>query len=215
LSVRVLVPAAALVTLALSGAAALAAPGHAEPATQRIVVRPVTSAGRPAAGFTAKAERQLTVDCSDGDSSPAAVDDDIALCSPAAAYPAACWKSARRHHVLCLRDARKPMLARIALSGAFAPTTAPKRPVPLDMVLGDGRFCELRIGGAGPTLPHHPRYEATYYCTHGSAVWGKDQRIGINRSHRTWTVRVARTDSKSGKLTTRRVAKAYFVGTHR
>src|SRR5437016_6012756 len=96
-----------LISLFASGGAAAMAlaathsvPAHA--ATHLITVRPVTGSGTPATGFHAKHEKGLTIDCTGASASPGAVDANIDLCSPSAAYAIACWKSATAHQALCI-----------------------------------------------------------------------------------------------------------------
>lgn len=183
--------------------------------THRIVVRPVTATGHPVPGYTVT-QGSGTVDCRFPGASPAAVDPNIVYCSPNAAYAVACWNSARPRYVLCLQDARKAHLVRYRHSEPVAQTMPLKVRAPLDVRLGDGKYCTLRVGGAGPSLKGHPRWYASYYCTHRTAIWARmgTTNWGINRTHKIWTVKIA-PEINNGTLHTRRVFRAWFVGTHR
>lgn len=81
------------------------------------------------------------------------------------------------------------------------------------MRLGDGALCSIRDGGAWGTLPGHPKLFGTYGCTHDGAVWARRvaKHNGVNESNPSWTVRTAQFGSHT--LKTRRVVKAWFVGT--
>lgn len=208
--------AAGLAVLAAAGAVDAAGAATSAPApTVKVVVRPVTSAGHASAGYTVKAEPSGSVDCSVPAPSPAAVSPNIEVCSPSFEYAVACWKAAAPHRALCLRDPRRKELARIPRTGAFANTgLAPARQrAPLAIRLGDGDFCSVRNGGAVGPLPGHPNLSATYFCVHDGAVWATANaaHLGVNESNPVWTVRTARFNAH--RLTTRRVAKAWFVGT--
>src|SRR5579875_1457363 len=95
------------IVLAIGTATALAPaamasphPSAAAPATKVVVVRPVTSGGRPAAGFRiVRTTRHSEVYCGDSSSSPGAVDPDIDFCSPSAAYTIACWKAPAKNTI--------------------------------------------------------------------------------------------------------------------
>lgn len=187
--------------------------------TVKVVVRPVTSTGHARPGFTVTAERSGRVDCSEANPSPGAVSRNIEWCSPSVEDAVACWKAATaRPRVLCMRDPRRAKLARIPRSGKFAATgLAPRRDrAPLVIRLRDGDHCSIRDGGTSSQLRSHPNWYVTYYCVHDGAVWAplSAPHSGINESSATWTVRTAPA-SGQGKLVTRRVAKAWFVGTFR
>lgn len=218
-----------LFTLGIAAALAPAATASPSPITGRrpvtapaptksIVVRPVTSSGHAAAGFTVMSEPTGSVDCSFAEPSPGAVSPNIEFCSPSAEYAIACWKAAKRHHVYCMRDPRKKQVALIPRAGAYADTAIAKRRdrAPLLIVLGDNDVCTMRSGGTGGTLPDHPKLYATYYCVRDGAVWApaSPAHLGINESTKVWTVRTAVAGS-SNSLRTRRVKTAYFVGTKR
>lgn len=215
---RILALAAAAAAV-LAGAAALTAPaGAATPApTVKIVVRPVTATGHVRAGFTLKYEPSGSVDCSTPDPSPGAVDPNIEFCFPSAEYAIACWKSAAPHRVLCIRNPRSKEVVRIPRLGSFAPTgVAPRRDrAPLTIKLGDGDICSIRDGGAWGSLPGHPDLFGTYSCVHDGAVWAgiNAWHRGVNESNPVWTVRTAHIGTHT--LVTRRVVKAWFVGTYR
>jgi len=184
-------------------------------ATVRVTVRPVTSTGHPAPGFTLQSEPTGSVDCTAKLPSPGAVDANIDFCSPSAEYAIACWKSAVRQRVLCFRDPQSKKVYRIPRTGVFAPTAAP--PVadraPLLMVLMDGDRCSIRDGGAGGSLTNHPNLYQTYYCINDGQVWASatSHHFGVNEANASWTVKTA--PAGNHPLTTRHVKKAYFVGT--
>jgi hypothetical protein len=188
---------------------------HVLTSTARIVLRPVTASGRPAPGYARWVEHGSGVDCSFSQASPAAVDPNISDCSPDSEYAIACWRAAAPHRVLCLRDARVKQLASIYRDGPMATATPYKVRAPLDLLLGNGKYCTIRDGGAGSSLQGHPKWAAYYYCHGGVAVWApmSARNWGVDRSHAVWTVKVGREDG-SGGLITRKVARAWFVGTH-
>lgn len=204
---------AAITTSATSADAAAARQSVTE--TARIVLRPVTSAGRPAPGYSRTVEHGDGVDCSYSQASPAAVDPNILYCSPDAEYAIACWRAAAPHRVLCLRNARVKQVVSIYRNGVMATARPYKVRAPLDLVLGNGKYCTIRAGGAGASLRGHPQWAAYYYCLGNVAIWApmSAPNWGVNRSHKVWTVKVARSDG-TGTLVTRAVARAWFVGTH-
>jgi hypothetical protein len=114
-----------------------------------------------------------------------------------------------------MRNPRSKHLVRIPRLGAFASTALvpPARRAPLEIRLGDGDLCSIRDGGAWGQLPGHPNLFGTYACVHDGAVWATAtaRHQGVNESHATWTVRTAHCGSHT--LVTRRVVKAWFVGT--
>jgi hypothetical protein len=80
--------------------------------------------------------------------------------------------------------------------------------------LVDGDLCSIRDGGTSSILRSHPTWVVSYYCRHAGAVWMRPSaaHFGINESARSWTVATA-SASGTGKLTTRHIARAWFVGT--
>lgn len=204
------------IALLVSGGFALqAANATTTTATVRVVVRPVTSTGHPAAGFTLHSEPTGSVDCSGKSPSPGAVDPDIEFCSPSAEYAVACWKSAVAQRALCMRNPRSKDVYRIPRTGAFAPTAV--APVayraPLLMKLADGDFCAIRDGGAWGSLDGHPNLFGTYACIKAGIVWATStaRHFGINESHPLWTVQTAPAGHHA--LVLRHIVKAWFVGT--
>lgn len=187
-------------------------------ATVRVVVRPVNARGRRARGFSL---RRIgpghVVFCNDGTSSPVAVDRNIARCSPSISAPPACWRAAFPHRVLCFLNAHDRFVFSIRRAGRFAPTRPPRRPDPLNMRLGNGRYCSIRIGGSVGRLENHPRWVLAYYCHHSLGVWmhRNGRPGGINRTRRVWTVHVAVGSLRHARLIRRRVARVWFVGTRR
>jgi hypothetical protein len=214
-----LVALATAAAAAVTGAAALTAPagaaGTAAP-TVKVVVRPVTSAGHVRAGFTVSGEPSGLVDCRFPSASPGAVSKNIEYCSPSAEYAVACWKAAAPHRVLCMRNPRSRHVVRIPRLGRFAPVARPTgaATAPLLIRLGDGDVCSIRDGGAWGALPGHPNLVGAYSCRKDGAVWAGPNAAhqGVNESHPTWTVRTAPFGSHT--LVTRRVVKAWFVGTY-
>jgi hypothetical protein len=208
--------ATALVATTMATAADAAPARHAA-ATQRIVVRPVNSAGHTAAGFTRK-DAGPRVDCSfnhgHGSVSTVAVDPHIFYCSPDAAYTIACWDAARVHRVLCFRDAFRHEVVRLP---GTAPTHLPKPSHPynaLNLLLANGEKCFARSGGAVGIQKHHPNWIATYFCGTGSDIlWspnGLAETLGTDRSTARWHAWVG---TENGHLHKRAISKAYFVGT--
>lgn len=191
--------------------------GAAHAATRSLIIRPVTSAGKPAAGFTVKVQHGESIDCSAPPfPSPGAVDRNIEECSPSAAYAIACWKAAQAHQALCIRNPSSHRVYRIGLTSSFAKTAAVKARLraPLLIVLNDGTRCTIRDGGAWSALKGHPNWFGSYSCTRHGVVWSppKSTHFGINESSASWTVHTG-SATGTGKLTVRHVKRAYFVGT--
>jgi hypothetical protein len=216
--VRLVAVATALSAIALPTMVAVAGPspataaaGHA--ATRTIVVRPVTATGHVRPGFRVRAVAE-TVDCSYGGASPVSLSRNVDFCSPSAAYAVACWKAASRNHVLCLQDPTKHRLSRFR-TDKFAPAKRISHRVlsPMLIVLADGTRCAIRDGGAWGVLKHHPHMSGTYSCTHHGVVWARANAPhgGVNESTSAWTVQTAQFGA--GHLVTRRITRAYFVGT--
>lgn len=176
------------------------------PVTAIRVVRPVTAAGTPAAGWTVHRERGRA-SC-DG-AAVSAVRAGIVSCSPSAAYLPACWRSGH-HTVLCLRNPLEHTLVRMRYVGAFPQVAKPATPTPLAMRLFDGHTCRLRVGGAWATPKDHPRWVGYYSCDDGGDVYGPRRDDGVIRTHPLWWVR------EVYDLTTvqhRALRTAYLVGT--
>jgi hypothetical protein len=204
-------------TTATSIATASPHPAAAAPATQSVIVRPVTSAGQPASGFHVKVQHGGSIDCGAPPfPSPGAVDRNIEECSPSAAYAIACWKAAEAHHALCLRNPSSHRLYRIRLTRSFAKTPAVKAKLraPLLIVLTDGTRCTIRDGGAWSILKSHPKWFGSYSCSRHGVVWSPphSKRFGVNESAASWSVHTG-SAAGTGKLTVRHVKTAYFVGT--
>jgi hypothetical protein len=203
--------------LAAGSVAATATAATPAKATQKITVRPVTSQGRPAAGYKAVASDDGPITCSAGNGkaipSPSAVSNQIAFCSPDAAYALACWADGGDHRfAYCLFDPTKRVISKVELQGSFGRATKPKKALPMALRLDNGRVCLLRDGGAGSSLQGHPDWAEYYFCgTSGYSVWAPMNGTGINGAHSAWTVSVAR-ESGTGAISTRRVVQAYYVG---
>lgn len=209
-----------LMSMLVLGGAAVAgtlAPATARPsaATKVVIVRPVGAAGYPQPGITVSSGGRFPIDCRSPEPSPAAVSRNIEFCFPTAAYAVACWKAAAAHKALCMQDPRQPQLVRFRRIGRFHPTPlAPARQrAPLGIRLGDGDYCAIRSGGAWSPPPGHPHLAGYYSCGHDGAVWAQFDAAhgGIDESQPTWTVRTAQFTSH--RLVTRRVVRAWFVGT--
>jgi hypothetical protein len=202
--------AATALAAALAAGVLLPTAGTATAAshTHRVVVRPVDATGHPATGWSVHRERGVEVQC-DGPA-PAAVDDGIGICFPAAEYLPACWRS-HHHTVLCLRDARTHKLVRLRYTGSFGSPTVPARATPQDLDLTGGQRCSIRVGGAWGQLPSHPNWLGFYSCTNGS-VYGPASGDGIDRSDPVWTVHVWKSGTRQ-RVVTRGVATVYYVGT--
>jgi hypothetical protein len=189
----------------------------ARPATQRVVIRPVTATGRLAPGYTLVA-RQAADQLSCGGSayptepSQVAVDDGIAYCSPSAAYAVACWPGPTHNTALCFGNPWQRQVDQLSTEGPLTGVSAPRNPSPLGLELSDGTRCSLRDGGAWGELDQHPELVGTYYCTGDLAVWANGHSDGIDRSSPTWTVRLAPM-SGHGTLRPVTVHTAYYVGT--
>ena len=200
-------------TLGLTSASAVGpARHHGITSTAVFVTRPVTLAGRIAPGYRVKSEGG-SIDCLDASESPVAVDRDVLFCSPDAAYAIACylWR-AHQKFAVCLRDARSHTLVSIRHNGAMPQTLPLTHPTPLNLTLTTGTRCNLRAGGTSATLHNHPNWNLYYYCNSNQAIWGPNP-YGVNTSHGVWTVRTANANG-TGAVTTRQVAKAWFMGLH-
>jgi hypothetical protein len=209
---RLAVPLAGALAAGVLCVTAATHPGRAHASgrvapTGRVVVRPVDATGHAVDGWSVSPERGITLSC-DG-AAPAAVDDDILLCGPSAAYTPACWRS-RHHTTLCLRDARARTLVRLHYSGPFPAAIAPSRPSPQDLALANGAACQIRVGGAWGQIPSHPSWVGFYSCPRG-AIYGPFPGDGINRHRPRWRVHLW--NEHTGKVTTRGVRTAYYVGT--
>lgn len=203
-----------LVGAAVAGSVAPAA-AHRIAATRIIVIRPVNASGHAEPGFTITSGGRFPIDCRFPTPSVGAVSPNIEFCFPTAESAVACWKAAAPHKALCMRDPRSHQLTRFRRTGRFAPTgLAPiDQRAPLSIVLGDGAYCEIRAGGAWSSPPGHPHLAGYYGCDRDGEVWAHFDALhnGINESQPVWTVRT--THFTGHHLVTRRVVRAYFVGT--
>jgi hypothetical protein len=214
-----ILPAVALTALIASAAMPVATASASAPAsfaaTHTVTVLPVTSTGHAASGFHVTNESG-EIDCSFADPSPGALAANIEECSPSVAYAIACWKAAKAHDALCLRNPSSHHLFRIHLMGSFASTPAPTAALraPLLIVLTDGTKCTIRDGGAWGTLASHPKWNGSYSCTKHGDVWAppSSKRYGVNEAASSWTVHTA-SATGTGGLTVRHIKRAYFVGT--
>jgi hypothetical protein len=209
-----------VLSIFIVGGAAIAATltpaaAHRTAATRITVVRPVNGSGHAQPGFSIRSGGRYPIDCRYPTPSPGAVSPNIEFCFPTAYYAVACWRAAAAHKALCMQDPRTHKLVRFRYQGRFAPTglAAPKQRAPLGIVLGDGDYCAIRDGGAWTPLPGHPRLSGYYVCRRDGAVWAQQVTAhnGVNESQPMWTVRTAQLTSR--QLVTRRVVRAYFVGT--
>jgi hypothetical protein len=195
---------------------ASAASGSAPSATVRVYVAPVTAAGHAADGFAVKVEKDDVIECAPALTSPVSISPNVEECSPSAAYAVACWKSATLHQALCLEDPRHKQLIAAKVTGKFSPTkpVSKAKLSPFGIVLTDGTYCTIRDGGAWGQLKSHPNYFGSYSCSKHGVVWSKPNaaHFGVNESTSTWTVQTGGAAGKGG-LTTRDIARAYFVAT--
>jgi hypothetical protein len=209
----VLVPLVAAICAAFALSATSAAAHGARAAARQTVgriVHPVHANGTPVAGYTVHRQHIAGFTCTTV--SPVAVDDGIASCSPDAAYAVACWKSTH-HTVLCLRNPRTKVLARIRYTGRFHAGKALDRPSPQALVLFGGTYCEIRDGGAWGSVKGHPHWFGDYSCNNGADVYGRG-RDGIVRSTEPWQVHMVRFHNNGTQtIRTREVRLAYYVGT--
>jgi hypothetical protein len=196
---------------------AFAPPAAASPATQQIIVSPVTTSGKAVEGFSVRKEDpEFAIDCRFKDPSRGAVSPDIESCSPSAAYAPACWKAAAAHSVLCTQDPSTHKLVQFKRMGKFAdtPLAKPRERAPLVIVLTDGTKCRIRIGGAWGRVPHHPNLYGAYSCDRHTAAWlhakGRhaDPHNGVDESSPSWRIRTG-----FKHIVWRHIATAYFVGT--
>lgn len=212
---RFLLPLSLMIVL-LAGCSPSSSPSSTSaPATESVVMRPVTESGLPAEGFTVIQETHVTLDCGgtsfESQPSAVAVDDDIVVCSPSSAFAVACWQDPEPAFMVCYRDPWTTEVVRLP-SGASLPTaTAPEQTQPLGLVLSDGDRCLIRSGGVWNDLAEHPGWYGTYSCSDDGAVWA-ESADGIDRSGPRWTVQVAPISGEE-PLSTREVVTAYFVGT--
>lgn len=186
-------------------------------ATHQVVVRPVTSSGTLARGWSARSQN-LTISCAGALFSPVAESGDVLYCSPSAASAIACWHASDRSYAYCLPDPRTHTVDRFRLNGttfsAAHPAEFPPAPQALDLV--DGTRCSIRIGGAAARLQVHPDWVPYYFCGAGedTAVWAQQSAAdgGVRRADGLWTVQASAADG-TAPLRTIGVANAYFVAT--
>lgn len=183
-----------------------------QPATSTVTLAPVDGHGKPLAGWTVDTSdlSRTGVDCSFNDASPAAPKGNIYYCSPSSATADACWVTADRVHILCLRDPYSHTLVEYApdtMPTAAAQHTDGAQPIRLDLDNGD--HCRLRNGGSWDGRDADPDLAGTYACTKAEAIWGGSDN-GINKTSKLWTVR---TGNATGPLTAHTVATAYYVAT--
>jgi hypothetical protein len=207
---------AVLIGVLLAGCAAPSSPSSTSaPATESVVIRPVTETGQPAVRFTVTDDPSVTLDCGstsiDARPSPVAVDDNILACSPSSAFAVACWQDPSPGFVACYRDPWNMEVVRLPSTGSLPVATAPEQAQPLGLLLSDGDRCLIRSGGVWNDLAEHPGWYGTYSCAKDGAVWAESAE-GIDRTGSSWTVQVAPI-SGEGPLSTREVVTAYFVGT--
>lgn len=214
------------VTLSLSAllifglfAAFTSRPGNASSArygTKVIVVRPVTRAGLPAAGYKVVNDNSGTLTCGTYgyrvDASVVSVSGNVASCFPTYQGAIAAWKDGTNpagNTVLVLRSPFSHTLYRLKAT-TIKPVGRAATPTPFGLVLRtDARFT-IHFGGTSNMLADHPKLRDTYTSTNGNAVWARTGYGIDKKSGPFWLVRVA---SPSGKLILRVVKTAYFVGT--
>jgi hypothetical protein len=182
--------------------------------TQQTVLYPVTSSGRPAAGYSVTSSNQ-SIDCSSYVvASPVARSAGILRCSPDSAGAMACWHAQDPHRALCLTDPAQRRLISYPLTGGFG-SAPPRAAVPFGLLLSDGTRCGLRNGGAWPQPVLHPDWQGYYLCGGGTAVWAPPSALateGIDESRPAWTVQVGAQSGPSSYVT-RTVVTAFYVAT--
>ncbi|HSP76378.1 MAG TPA: hypothetical protein VLO31_09220 [Cryobacterium sp.] len=212
---RLLLPLGLLAVLLGGCASPPTFPTTSEPATESVVIRPVTESGLPAAGFSITDDTTVTLDCGstsfDARPSPVAVDDNILVCSPSSAFAVACWQDSIPGFVACYRDPWNTAVVRLPSTGSVPAATAPEEAQPFGLLLSNGDRCLIRSGGVWNDLAEHPGWYGTYSCAEEEAIWAESED-GIDRSAPRWTVQVAPI-SGDDPLSTRDVVTAYFVGT--
>ncbi|NHC45616.1 hypothetical protein [Motilibacter aurantiacus] len=141
---------------------------------------------------------------------PSAVTANIYSCSPSAASADTCWREGTRKRVLCLVDPWSRTLTEYLLDRDPVVGVEPlQRPLPIGLVLADGRRCRMRVGGAWGALDQHPTWVGYYSCSRGEVWAAPDSPTGgIDRSSRVWTVQVG---DRREKLEEVAVRKALFT----
>jgi hypothetical protein len=182
------------------------------PRTQQTVVRPVTSGGAAAPGWSVHSQ-PLAITCSPDEPSPVAVDPGIAYCSPSAAFAIACWHS-EASSALCVADVAHRTLARYPVAGSFDEVSAPAAPAPFRLTLANGATCTVRDGGATSNLTDHPDWVVWYFCSDQTAVYGPENGNGIDASDALWRVEIGSVEGE-GDVTPVAVRTAIYVGTAR
>jgi hypothetical protein len=178
--------------------------------TRVIVVRPVTKAGLPAAGYKVVNDNSGTLTCG---TYGYRVDASVVSVS-GKTYQGAieAWKDGTNpagDTVLVLRSPFSHTLYRLKAT-TIKPVGRAATPTPFGLVLGTGARFTVHFGGTSNMLTGHPKLRDTYTSTNGNAVWAQTGYGIDKKSGRFWLVRVA---SPSGKLVSRTVKTAYFVGT--
>ncbi|SDJ12033.1 hypothetical protein SAMN05444157_1841 [Frankineae bacterium MT45] len=185
------------------------------PVTQRVVLRPVTAAGRPAYGYTVRGALGMPVSCSRGGalSSDAAVDPNILQCFPTAANAEACWAAVAPATLLCLLHPWSHSLTLVKADSNAGKTMPPAHPRPIGLLLTDGENCQLRDGGAWSAPAAEPSWTGYYWCSGGHYIFAPDNQPGsdgLNHSAPLWRAEVG---TWTGKLRSIGVRTAYYVGT--
>jgi hypothetical protein len=214
----VILPLSALVTFALF-AALTSRPTSASSAhsgTKIIVVRPVTKAGLPAAGYKVVNDNSGTLTCGSYgyrlDASVVSVSGNVASCFPTYQGAIAAWKDGTNpaaNTVLVLRNPFSHTLYRLKAT-TIKPVGRAATPTPFGLVVNTGARFTVHFGGTWNMLAGHPKLRDTYTSTNGNAVWAQSGYGIDKKSGPFWLVRVA---SPSGKPVLRIVKTAYFVGT--
>jgi hypothetical protein len=180
------------------------------PATRTVVLRPVTGAGAPAAGWRVDDTGGLAVDC--GYPSPASVSDGVHTCGPTAAGADVCWPEPGAGSVLCLWDPWEMILHSHPATKATVPVTAPADAEPIGLELADGNRCRLRNGGSWGGRAENDDLYGAYQCTGEDTgiIWAERGHPEIDKSSPTWSVLTA---SETSPLRRIGVKTAYFAGT--
>ncbi|OLP00335.1 hypothetical protein BVU76_21490 [Mycolicibacterium porcinum] len=155
--------------------------------TQVINEIDVGSDGQPINGYHESTDLvpERAAEC--GESSPAAVSDNIYACAPSAYGADACWP-ATGLDLLCMDDPWARGVHRIHVSVPLDAVTKPVTPQPVALNLDDGTHCRLRNGGSWGG--RDDGYVGAYRCDAEQAVLVQPDSDPIDQSAPLWTVKV-------------------------
>jgi hypothetical protein len=174
----------------------------------------VDSSGQPTNGYREAANDSDNTLNGCGFSSPAAVSNNIYLCSPFAAGADVCWPSPPTS-MLCLVD-HEPWdkaLHRFLWDNSTLPAVTPdKEPQPFAVLLDDGSRCKYFYKSLGT---RDDGYDGFYSCGAIDALLAKGSDSPIDRSNPLWTVKVGQVGSSTSRFPppqTHTVITAWFAG---